>query len=274
MQIEKNKNLTAVAIGFFLMIAIAAITIYRSARPSENPVTDNAQNSPAAPEAPAKKSFELSTDELAAKLKTPQAPVVIDTRNPEEFQQTHILDAQNIPLEKIQQQLPALSSGQTYVIVDDGTSSGLSLATDVFPQNGFKNVFYLAGGFPEWMARNEPTISFGDPSSFTDQAKVNYVKSDQLKNMLTAKNELTIIDLRSSARFAEGHLPGAINILLSDLESQRARIPLGKKIILYDKDGLWAFQGSVRLFEMGFFNVFCLSDGLDGWQKNNYELVK
>jgi len=58
------------------------------------------------------------------------------------------------------------------------------------------------------------------------------------------------------------------------LESERNKIPVGKKIILYDKDGLWAFQGAVRLFDMGFFNVFCLSDGLDSWQQKKYPLAK
>jgi rhodanese-related sulfurtransferase len=58
------------------------------------------------------------------------------------------------------------------------------------------------------------------------------------------------------------------------LEKRKKDIPIGKKIVLYDNDGLGAFKAGVRLFDMGFFNTFTLSDGLDAWKKKNYELVK
>lgn len=274
MQIGKNKNLTAVAIGFFLLVAIAAITFYRSTLPGDNSATIDQAKPATTPDTPKKDSFELSAGQLADKLKSSQVPIIIDTRSPEEFKQEHILDSRNISLDDLQSEIAGLNRNTPYVIVDDGTGSGLSMTAEIFPKNNIKNVFYLAGGFPSWKNQNEQTISVGDPNSFADQAKVNYVKSDELKNLISAKNDLTIIDLRSSTRFNEGHLPGAINIFIDEIESRRKQIPIGKKIILYDKDGLWAFQGAVRLFEMGYFNVFCLSDGLDGWQKNNFELVK
>jgi len=269
---KKNKNITAVIIGFFLIIIIAVITFYH---PQSNKSAQNNAVAPALkPASPLKPSDQLTSDDLMDKIKSKQALIIIDTRDADAFRQEHILDSKNIPYADIAKSLPALEKNKTYVIVDDGSAVGSSLANGIFSENGIKDVFYLDGGFPAWKNANEPAISSGDPNSFTDQSKVNYIKSDQLKDLLTTEGNLAIIDLRSSDHFKENHLPGAINIFIDDLESERGKIPVGKKIILYDKDGLWAFQGAVRLFDMGFFNVFCLSDGLDAWQQKKYPLTK
>jgi len=61
---------------------------------------------------------------------------------------------------------------------------------------------------------------------------------------------------------------------LDDLEKEKAKIPLGRKVVLYDNNGLWAFMGAVRLYDMGFFNILAMSDGLEGWKNNKFELVK
>jgi rhodanese-related sulfurtransferase len=148
------------------------------------------------------------------------------------------------------------------------------LATSILPQSGFKNVFYLSGGFTEWKDENNGTASAGDPSSFSDQAKVNFIKGDDLKKAIDNNEDLLIIDLRKEAAFSGGHIKNAINIYLGDLEKRRSEIPLGKKVVLVDNDGLWAFQGAVRLFDAGVFNVFALSEGLDAWKQKGYEVVK
>lgn len=269
---KKHNNITAVIIGFFLIVIIAVITFYHPQ--SNKSAQDNAPSTVPESDSSQKPSNKLESEELMGKIKSKQAIIIIDTRAREAFQQEHILDSKNIPFADIEKSLPDLEKNKTYVIMDDGSAIGSSLADGIFPGNGIEDVFYLDGGFPAWKKANEPTISSGDPSSFADQSKVNYVKSDQLKDLLSTEGNLAIIDLRSSSHYKESHLPGAINIFIDDLESKRGKIPVGKKIILYDKDGLWAFQGAVRLFDMGFFNVFCLSDGLDSWQQKKYPLAK
>jgi len=95
-----------------------------------------------------------------------------------------------------------------------------------------------------------------------------------LKKIMVEESNLYIVDVRKKGQFDEGHLNGAVNIFLDELENRHAEIPLGKKIILCDNDGMWAFQGAVRLFDMGIMNVFALSDGLNVWKQKGYEIVK
>ena len=273
MYIEKNKNIAALSIGFLLIVIISGVTLFRQYSSPSAPAPGTLDPA-AATSVQQKKSYELSSDDLDKKIVAGQAFVIIDTRDEQSFQQEHILDSKNITMDSMAAELPALDKSKSYVVVDDGTSSGLSLVTDTFPQAGIKNVFYLGGGFPDWKSQNEPTISVGDPNSFTDQSKVKYMKSDELNTSISSGENLTIIDLRSSSNFQVGHIKGAINIYIGDLERRRKELPIGKKIILYDKDGLWAFQGAVEMFDMGFFDTYSLSDGLDAWQQKKFPVTK
>lgn len=273
MQREKNRHATAIFIGFFLILLIAAATIirpyfYKKSDPATIAPAGNTDGSST------KNPNQLDSADLLAKINSGSGLSLIDTRTETDFLREHVTDSKNIPLENIEAALPALSKDRIYVIVDDGSQGGLSVALNLFPQNGFKNTFYLNGGFPAWKLAGNPIVSAGDPNSFSDQAKVHYINSDGLKNSLATESNLLLVDLRSRENFAQGHIPGAINIFLDDLEARRSELPFGRKIVLYDRDGLWAFQGAVRLFDLGIFNVFSLSDGLDAWKQKNYPLEK
>jgi rhodanese-related sulfurtransferase len=200
---------------------------------------------------------------------------VIDVRDTASFQQEHIVDSQNIPLADFSDAVSTLDKNKTYVLFDQSEDPTLvALVQNILAKNGYDKIYYLSGGFSNWKTLDLPAVADGDPQSFTDQSKVNYIKSDDLKKTIDSGENLYIIDLRTSNEYSGGHIKNAVNIYLGDLEKRRGEIPLGKKVILVDNDGLWAFKGAVRLFDTGTFNVFALSDGLNAWQQKGYEMVK
>lgn len=274
MQLNKNNNLVALIIGFVLILLIAAVTIFRSPlvknnstsknAPAPDPVTENL-----------KKATKITSAELAKKILDREDIILLDIRDSDAYAKEHILGSKNVPLAKLADALGGLDKSSAYALIDSGTAlDSTALAVSLMKDADFKNVFYLDGGFAAWKNNLNPTISDGDPNSFTDQSKVTYIQSDNLKNLLASESDLAIIDVRKSDQFNAGHIKGALNIFLDDLEKNKAQIPLGKKIIVYDKDGLWAFKAAVRLFDMGFFNTLALSDGLDTWKQKKYELVQ
>lgn len=213
-------------------------------------------------------------DELFKKIKQ-KSLTIVDIRDAENFASEHIADSINIPPELFSEKLNLLDNSREYVIVDDFGSSPQELQVlDFLSGQDFKNIGYLGGGLSAWKGKFYSTVTPGDPTSFSDQAKVSYLKSEELKKILAEETGLFIVDLRSEKNYKEGHIDGAINIFLDDLEQKRREIPYGKKIILYDNDGLWAFQGAVRLFDMGTLNVFALSDGINAWKQKGFALVK
>ncbi|HUP62959.1 MAG TPA: rhodanese-like domain-containing protein [Thermoanaerobaculia bacterium] len=47
------------------------------------------------------------------------------------------------------------------------------------------------------------------------------------------RNEVTVVDVRDAAAFAQGHIPGAILIPFASVQSQMDAIPKGKPVVTY-----------------------------------------
>ena len=266
---QSKKNTLAAGIGFVLILLAIFATIGRSYFSKSNPPQT------AQPSQNQSKYKSISAKNLLVKTQSGQTPTMLDIRDPAPFAAEHIIDSKNINQQSLNDILSSSDKNKTYYLIDSLGPSPMELQVlDLFSQAGFKNVSYLDGGLAEWKNELNPTITTGDPHSFTDQAKVSYVSSDDLKKMLDGENDLYIIDVRTPTEFAAGHIAGAVSIYLDDLEAKRGQIPLGKKIILYDNDSLWAFQGAVRLFDMGILNVFALSDGYNAWTQKGYAVTK
>jgi hydroxyacylglutathione hydrolase len=267
---KQEKNITALMVGFFLVILVMAIFVLKTHLKNNKTFSKDSSE-----ELNIKNYSNLSVEDLVEKNKGQNTPIIFDVRNEINFSQEHIIGSLNMPKEKIEKSLSDFNREKEYVLIDDLGLTPLETETmDFLEKNGFENIFYLEGGFSAWKSGGNRTVSFGDPYSLEDQSKVNYIKSDELKKIIAEENNLYLIDLRNNKQFSEGHLPNAKNIFLDDLENRRREIPSGMKIILYDQDGLGAFLGAVRLFDMGFMNVFSLADGLNTWKEKNFEIVK
>lgn len=267
----KNKNILVLAIGFFLIVFVALATFIRPVFNEKKSVTTDVVK----PEATVEKARGIESDELSKKMITQTDLTIIDIRSGSDFNKEHIINSKNIAASALADVLPSLDKEKTYVVVSDVLSEqDISYMGKIFQDNGFKNYFYLIGGFPAWKNKYNPTLSAGNPESFVDQSKVTYIKVDELKQLLDSNSDVFIVDLRKSGQFGTGHIKNAVNIFLDDLETQTDKIVPGKKIILYDNDGLWAFKGAVRLYDLGIFNVVALSEGLDVWKKRGFEIVK
>jgi ArsR family transcriptional regulator len=78
---------------------------------------------------------------------------------------------------------------------------------------------------------------------------------------------VTVLDVRPQDEFAVGHLPGAINIPLSELEARLADLDPSHEIVAYCR-GPWcvlSFEAVAALRALG-FNVRRLEDGLPEWR--------
>lgn len=97
--------------------------------------------------------------------------------------------------------------------------------------------------------------------SFEDK-EISY---KELKKMMGKENNIILLDVRSKQEFNEGHLEGAINIPLYDLETEIGRLPnKEEKIIVYCASGNRSRQAKEKLEKLGYENVYNLKNGLDG----------
>ncbi|HCP32232.1 TPA: hypothetical protein DIT45_03175 [Candidatus Acetothermia bacterium] len=76
-----------------------------------------------------------------------------------------------------------------------------------------------------------------------------------------------LIDLRDPQDFATGHLLGAINVPLAELEDWINPLPRETFIILYDQDGSLSDEAAQNLNGSGFPNAWSLFGGLNEWMR-------
>jgi len=112
--------------------------------------------------------------------------------------------------------------------------------------------------------------------SFLKEAMNNgfYVMSvTEFLNKTSADKNWAIVDVRPAQLYATGHLPGAINIPLSDLISQMGMIPAGQKVAVYcaiDTNAAFAVQ-TLRVY--GDRDAFVLLGGIVTWQAAGMPVV-
>jgi rhodanese-related sulfurtransferase len=94
----------------------------------------------------------------AVRLINRERAIVVDVRNPEEFQGGHIPAALNLPLKGLAARLGDIEKHrQRPVILNCRTSQRSLAAASVLAKAGFSSPIVLAGGFMAWQSENLPT---------------------------------------------------------------------------------------------------------------------
>ncbi len=82
------------------------------------------------------------------------------------------------------------------------------------------------------------------------------ITADEAKTMMDAGN-VTIVDVRTAQEYADGHIPGAINIPLESIGSDKPAelTDTDADLIVYCRTGVRSKQASDKLVELGYQHV-------------------
>jgi rhodanese-related sulfurtransferase len=75
-----------------------------------------------------------------------------------------------------------------------------------------------------------------------------------------------VIDVRTSAEFEAGHIPGALNIPFDEVAARISEIDAPNGVALYCMMGPRARKGESALLRAGYESVLHLEGGLQAWQ--------
>ena len=93
--------------------------------------------------------YSIAPKEAEDLIKTEQC-IIVDTRDPEEYDASHVKDAVSIPYERIKDTGPAeLPDLQAVILVYGETAAQSEAAAERLSLLGYKNV-YIFGGFDSW----------------------------------------------------------------------------------------------------------------------------
>jgi len=101
---------------------------------------------------------------------------------------------------------------------------------------------------------------------------VNTLEATQMMN----RNDALVIDLRAPDEFAKGHVLGARNIPIADLERRAADLDKhkAKPVIVYSADANRAENADATLRKAGFASVHNLAGGFGAWQQAGLPVEK
>jgi len=82
------------------------------------------------------------------------------------------------------------------------------------------------------------------------------------------------VDVRTPGEYAAGHVPGAINIPVSDLKRRLSAIPHDKQVYVYCEAGGRATRAGRLLAEQGFTNIEVVPPSMRGWRQAGYPITQ
>jgi rhodanese-related sulfurtransferase len=111
------------------------------------------------------------------------------------------------------------------------------------------------------------------------KAQVSLLNMSMFKNGFDQKSLGIIIDVREPAEFAEGHVPGAINIPRGLIEFRiwshvgyPERLDKNQRITIYCGSGARAALAAKSLRDLNFSNVNAVDMRFEEWKKAGYPL--
>jgi rhodanese-related sulfurtransferase len=93
---------------------------------------------------------------------------------------------------------------------------------------------------------------------------------------LVNRDNALVVDLRPSADFEKGHIPGAKNVQMSQFDPENKQLAAARAlpVVLVCKAGQASGDAAKRLRKAGFERVYVLDGGIGAWQQAGLPLAK
>jgi rhodanese-related sulfurtransferase len=185
-----------------------------------------------------------------------QTFLLIDARNPEEYKDSHIPGAINIPQKNFAGFTGILPSDKNSMLVFycNGVKCGKSKkAADSAMKLGYTNVLVYAEGMPVWEEVGYPFYKSGD---YEQPVETDKLSPAEVKVLLESRPQaVQLVDVRDREEFQEGHIPGAINCPLKDFALQSEVLDKNKKVIVYCNSGGRSYKAYRKLMSLGYKDI-------------------
>lgn len=136
----------------------------------------------------------------------------------------------------------------------------------VFYRLGDESVLNLLAAVRCVAERNLAEVDRVVRGYFNDRDSMEPVSRSELMDRIK-HGLVTLLDVRPADEFALGHLPGALNVQLKDLEQRLAKLSKSKEIVAYCRGPYCVLSyEAVALLRSRGFKVRRLEDGLPEWR--------
>ncbi|HOU42873.1 MAG TPA: rhodanese-like domain-containing protein [Anaerolineaceae bacterium] len=220
----------------------------------------------------------INAAKLNEELASGEAPVMVDTRRPDEVASNGYIDgAIFLPYETILTSLDQLPDKDQRIVIFCGSGLRGSVLTMALKMIGYTDVVNLGGGFGAWKAAQFPVAGIVDWtavwSEFTSGMPVGFysVSAADLNTAMVDKAPF-LVDVRETAEVEKtGYIPGAIHLPIRELLNNLDKLPAqDQPIVIYCASGHRGGFGMAALRLLGYTDVRNLGGGINAWIKGEF----
>ena len=120
-----------------------------------------------------------------------------------------------------------------------------------------------------WILQRTQTSVNKDEEGENNMPKYVSITMEEAKNVFETQGDYIILDVRREDEFAEGHIPGAINVPNEDIQDiEPSELPdKNQTIYVYCRSGNRSKQAASKLVAMGYTNIIEFG-GIMDWTGN------
>jgi rhodanese-related sulfurtransferase len=110
--------------------------------------------------------------------------------------------------------------------------------------------------------------------TFVLAAGAREITSVDAKALLEKNKNVFLLDVRTPQEFQQASLKGAVLIPINELERRIKEIPRNRPILIYCAVGARSRPVADFLVQQGYKEIYHMADGIVGWYRNGFPIVK
>jgi len=249
---QKLSNLALQPMERDAFIAMQTAGLAPPPRYFSHSATLNRQGAKALDELPAQAA--LDAEQVSALLSS--GSIVLDTRDAAAFGAGHVPGSVNIGLAgNFAPWVGGLVDVGTSLVLVTESDEAVAQAVTRLARVGHEAVAgYLAGGFAAWTAAGH------------ESATLRQITVDELAVRLAdADDSLAVLDVRQPGEHTDGHVPGAVNVPVREVEDRSAEFDQERPLALICASGYRSSAAASQLARHGFTDLLNVVGGTAGW---------
>ena len=100
------------------------------------------------------------------------------------------------------------------------------------------------------------------------------ISSREAKALLERNKNVFLLDVRTPQEFQQASLKGAVLIPIGEIERRLKEVPKSRPVLVYCAVGSRSRSAADFLARQGYAEVYTMSDGIVGWYRNGFPIVK
>lgn len=100
------------------------------------------------------------------------------------------------------------------------------------------------------------------------------ITSRDAKVIIDKNPKTFLLDVRTPEEFRQGRIPGAVLIPIGEFERRAQEVPRNRPIIVFCAVGSRSRPVAQFLTRQGYKDVYNMTDGIVGWSRNGYQVLR